>query len=936
MAEQPPLPLLPSLGPRPEVITPEWPLPMQYLGSKKRLAPQLAAALRQHLPHTTALVDLFGGTGAVSLAALDQRWRVHANDVQPYARMVLRSLLATPTDGLDELLWAVSALRSPSALLTGARVELASLLEEEERHLPDPDWQEYAAFCEATPLVQGTADEAARLQEERPWALFCTWYPNTYFGIRQCLELDALAELASRLPEGQATHLRAAAVAAMTYAVSSTTHLAQYLRPSSARAVKTLAMRRSISVVNRVLHSLDALRRRGPVRAGQVLGLDYLDALDALPLGPRIAVYADPPYFKEHYSRYYHVLDTFCLYDWPELTFNPRIGRTTEGRYRDDRIVSPFGKKARVRPAFRALMERCRQAGSPLAISYADSSLVSRQELEDMAREEGLGVAVQSFELMHSGQGQARHRLVQEQLFVLSPEPLVQAALGGLRQALSQVEPAHDTPAGLVHPYWARKPLNVLGAIIEALSEPGQAVLDPFMGSGTTLFAAASTGRPALGSDLSPLSAHLVRALVALGRDPQGSLDLLEGLFQEVAEQVLPWQAVGEGWFVERARYEVEGAYAHGAFTLQPTEQVVKELRDGRLRGRRVLGPGELVPLAEPPQELLSAPVDFDAMALRPNSRIAIPEGATAAHYFTPVARAAVNAWHRAVEARQLSREQRDLCRLFLSSALPLLRLSDRKASSQWPYWRPKRALTARNPVPVLRKRLQAFGQAAAWASEHLDAPVQVLLAAVQALPNQLEQRFALVLTDPPYADQAPYLEYADMGLRISLLEEGSLALAAEIVKTDAPSRKGDDAAYLHRLGQGMAAAGRMVATGGWLTFFYQDPRLDHWAALHRALVQEGLEAREVVPIPRQRRSMKTVTSPGRTLDGDLLVVWHRPERGAQGEEEGDPAWIRALWDVSEGQALTERAAALLRAAVVEGWIGELAQAHPTLASLEP
>ncbi len=44
----------------------------------------------------------------------------------------------------------------------------------------------------------------------------------------------------------------------------------------------------------------------------RVLGHDALEIwryLDALNAGPAI-YYADPPYSKEHYSRYYHVLET--------------------------------------------------------------------------------------------------------------------------------------------------------------------------------------------------------------------------------------------------------------------------------------------------------------------------------------------------------------------------------------------------------------------------------------------------------------------------------------------------------------------------------------------------------------------------------------------------------------------------------------------------
>ena len=58
-------------------------------------------------------------------------------------------------------------------------------------------------------------------------------------------------------------------------------------------------------------------------------------------------VYADPPYSKEHYSRYYHVLETLERYDYPEAT--------GVGRYRPDRFRTPFSVKTEVEGAIRRL-----------------------------------------------------------------------------------------------------------------------------------------------------------------------------------------------------------------------------------------------------------------------------------------------------------------------------------------------------------------------------------------------------------------------------------------------------------------------------------------------------------------------------------------------------------------------------------------------------
>jgi site-specific DNA-methyltransferase (adenine-specific) len=54
--------------------------------------------------------------------------------------------------------------------------------------------------------------------------------------------------------------------------------------------------------------------------------------------------------------------------------------------------------------------------------------------------------------------------------------------------------------------YPTQKPLKLLDRIVRASTEPGGLVVDPFVGSGTTLHAAALAGRSAVGSDIGKLA----------------------------------------------------------------------------------------------------------------------------------------------------------------------------------------------------------------------------------------------------------------------------------------------------------------------------------------------------------------------------------------------------------------------------------------------
>ena len=108
-------------------------------------------------------------------------------------------------------------------------------------------------------------------------------------------------------------------------------------------------------------------------------------------------VYADPPYTRDHYSRYYHVLETMALRDEPEVsTTTIRTGGVaapSRGLYRAERHQSPFCIKSAAPGAFDLLFRTVAQAGKPLLLSYSPYKedagnrprLLTIRELRDIA-----------------------------------------------------------------------------------------------------------------------------------------------------------------------------------------------------------------------------------------------------------------------------------------------------------------------------------------------------------------------------------------------------------------------------------------------------------------------------------------------------------------------------------------------------------------------
>ncbi len=70
-----------------------------------------------------------------------------------------------------------------------------------------------------------------------------------------------------------------------------------------------------------------------------------------------------------------------------------------------------------------------------------------------------------------------------------------------------EAKPDHPSP----------KPYNVMGWLVERLSEKGQIIIDPFAGSGTTLVAAKQLGRRAIGIEISERYCELIVRRCAQG-----------------------------------------------------------------------------------------------------------------------------------------------------------------------------------------------------------------------------------------------------------------------------------------------------------------------------------------------------------------------------------------------------------------------------------
>lgn len=117
------------------------------------------------------------------------------------------------------------------------------------------------------------------------------------------------------------------------------------------------------------------------------------------------------------------------------------------------------------------------------------------------------------------------------------PKPTARHVANVLRQVQGSRKQAQQLDSASIHPFPARMPAALAEFLVEQLTDPGHAILDPMAGSGTTLVAARRLGRRAIGFDLDPLSVTLARTVTAT-HDPQALAAANDRVFQGAIEMV--------------------------------------------------------------------------------------------------------------------------------------------------------------------------------------------------------------------------------------------------------------------------------------------------------------------------------------------------------------------------------------------------------------
>lgn len=344
------------------------------MGTKRHLAHHVRKLAKDFAPGP--LLDGFSGMCAIGRSIAEDR-QIWSNDLQAFAHTVATAQFCSVREkvDVDHLVQAIKPLFSENVAQCVS--SFASVLTAEANTLEQRDIS--AAINDFDESRIRAQQISCRASCGPIYSLISSRYGGTYFGHRQAVEGDSLRYgLDTLLAQGRIdndTHRwgLVALCAALARVSTTTGHFAQPLRPKPTGSIKHFGQR-TRCVWSEWLYILPTLlasgtrawRQRNSAFQGETI--DLLMDLRGAVAKPSV-IYADPPYTKDQYSRYYHVLETVILYDFPECHGS--------GLYRVDRATSSFSHTSKVEEALDRLIECSRRLSASLILSYPAEGLLS-------------------------------------------------------------------------------------------------------------------------------------------------------------------------------------------------------------------------------------------------------------------------------------------------------------------------------------------------------------------------------------------------------------------------------------------------------------------------------------------------------------------------------------------------------------------------------
>lgn len=448
------------------------------------------------------------------------------------------------------------------------------------------------------------------------------------------------------------------------------------------------------------------------------------------------------------------------------------------------------------------------------------------------------------------------------------------------KRAVRVLHDIEETASKPVFHYWTKKSSAVATAIISEFLPAGGILLDPFLGSGSTLlgFKHSQTAGMMIGVDVNELPIAISELQV--DDEIYARLTVAKKRIEEFAAAHYPYEQVdtasGTGLKFSSAALDLISEVPHvTSLRFGSTRSQVVEIsrsspdfvrvEDAYLRTwERSLGPFSR------DRELVT------------NSRLAAKDGTLISSLFSPIS------YRFLLEFSDQFHDDLDVL-LVLASCLHHCKFTDKGMQSQFPFWFPKRGAFDRSVTEAILRKSRELAKSVAQRRVHerilkrvarfneetslCDSRFLLLEKGIQQVSSLdvPDSTVDLVITDPPYFDQVAYSEYLSLweffvGLKVNF--------ANEIVESNRKEDPRSRERYLSDLTTAFVNIRRMLKDSGLMFIYFKDSKPRNVSDFVEVLRNAGLNFVAQQHLSGSRRTYKQNSSPESTVPGDCIMVF--------------------------------------------------------------
>lgn len=410
-----------------------------YMGSKRNLGAFLVESLFRFLPYDGFVIDLMCGSGAAS-QALSTIWSTYASDAQFFCQhLALIQGKGYTYKRANTILKKIIPLARKNAHILNKDVEEWIKKEEIFFHsnINQKLFENYKTFTEEVSCyptyksIIGKRLYKKVLNRKKnpthvPYCLFTAYFANIYFGLRQTVEIDSIRYAIDQLETSNDKDWAIGALIA-TISCLGSTYAAHFAQPKklTLKNLPGLLDQRAKSIIHEFCIRFGALARESENAKYQIRILPgpwqtTLASAEKILKKDKVLIYLDAPYKREEYSRYYHILETAVLYNYPAATKKGKLPDKEKG----ERFRSIFFSRNRdkIEKEISRIICSVLRNGWTCAWSYSDNGDASIiNVIEQVYNVINCRVLSFSTPYQHKPQGKRKQKNVIEYLILFLP-----------------------------------------------------------------------------------------------------------------------------------------------------------------------------------------------------------------------------------------------------------------------------------------------------------------------------------------------------------------------------------------------------------------------------------------------------------------------------------------------------------------------------------